>query len=547
MESTALPIEDAKGLDHLTGRAALDRALEWSNRHALQIAFGVYCLIGLAFAILGNTNRDEGWYLYASRLVYEGKVPYRDFPYFQTPLLPYIYGLPQLLFGPSLLVGRLTSFAFSLVTIGVGMSLARRFAGRTAALLFVALIVVNLHAMWTFTATRTESLVAPLAMLSLFFLIKPRRSTLDLVLASSLMLWATAVRLTMAPAFLAVLALCLYQAKNDRSRWDKLLVSVGFQAALLFVVPFALSPDRMVFDVWTAQQYRGAQFFDVSNPLGAQLRDKALFLPTLMAWYPATVTLTAGIAVFLAVRWRRGWRPSMAVLGQWPAAHLLMLFLVALLFLPHLALNTLYDLYFVPAFAVAALLAATAITHLAGSSPQTVRRLLVPGLVGSLVLVEAFAFADNFPQFVNTADPELTRLQDAGAYLNTVVPPDKRILAFDTSVVFEANRRVNDRLEMELFSYWPRLDTSDAERYGVVNYEMLQQMADDEETAAIVMSTWDELRLMTVSSSDAPRAEDTGPTEFAAITLDDARYYLAKEYPGIGGEEDNLYIYLRVE
>ena len=41
----------------------------------------------------GDLNQDEGWYLYAARLVSEGKVPYRDFAYPQAPLMPYIYAV----------------------------------------------------------------------------------------------------------------------------------------------------------------------------------------------------------------------------------------------------------------------------------------------------------------------------------------------------------------------------------------------------------------------------------------------------------------------
>ena len=36
---------------------------------------------------------DEGFYLMASRLVFEHRVPYRDFFFTQTPLLPFVYGL----------------------------------------------------------------------------------------------------------------------------------------------------------------------------------------------------------------------------------------------------------------------------------------------------------------------------------------------------------------------------------------------------------------------------------------------------------------------
>ena len=38
----------------------------------------------------GAVNQDEGWYLYAARLVGEGKLPYRDFFFTQGPVLPFL-------------------------------------------------------------------------------------------------------------------------------------------------------------------------------------------------------------------------------------------------------------------------------------------------------------------------------------------------------------------------------------------------------------------------------------------------------------------------
>jgi len=66
-----------------------------------------------------------------------------------------------------------------------------------------------------------------------------------------------------------------------------------------------------------------------------------------------------------------------------------------------------------------------------------------------------------------------------------------------------------------------RLDTADARRYGAVNCEVLQEMGDDEPAQAM------------------------GQSEFTTITLEKGKYYLAKEYPYLGGANDSVYIYLR--
>lgn len=46
---------------------------------ALLAALGLFS----ANLIFGNLNQDEGWYLYAARLISAGKMPYRDFAFTQ--------------------------------------------------------------------------------------------------------------------------------------------------------------------------------------------------------------------------------------------------------------------------------------------------------------------------------------------------------------------------------------------------------------------------------------------------------------------------------
>ena len=79
----------------------------------------LYIIFSIVYLLWGRLNADEGWYLYASRLVFKGQIPYRDFAYTQAPLLPYIYGIPQAVVHSSILVGRMTSVLFSLVNFVV--------------------------------------------------------------------------------------------------------------------------------------------------------------------------------------------------------------------------------------------------------------------------------------------------------------------------------------------------------------------------------------------------------------------------------------------
>ncbi|MBT3191073.1 MAG: hypothetical protein HN341_00810, partial [Verrucomicrobia bacterium] len=58
---------------------------------AILASLGLY-----AFALwFGELNQDEGWYLYAGRLVSEGQHPFVDFASTQGPVMAYVYALAQ--------------------------------------------------------------------------------------------------------------------------------------------------------------------------------------------------------------------------------------------------------------------------------------------------------------------------------------------------------------------------------------------------------------------------------------------------------------------
>jgi hypothetical protein len=63
----------------------------------------------VTLGMLRTADADEGFYLLASRLVNEGRLPYIDFMYIQMPLVPYVYGVWMKLFGLSWYAGRLLS------------------------------------------------------------------------------------------------------------------------------------------------------------------------------------------------------------------------------------------------------------------------------------------------------------------------------------------------------------------------------------------------------------------------------------------------------
>ena len=204
------------------------------GRISLVALFAAYLVEALYFLSHGRPTIDEGVFLSASRLVYEGQSLYRDFPFSQGPLLPYVYGVAVRRFGLSILVGRIVSFLVSLVSIGATLWIARSLGGRLAAAVAMVLTITNLPALWVATTVRTQSLATPLVMLGVLALAAPRRGVWSWAAAPSVMLWATGARLTHVLAFVAVSLWVASQLRKSLSLLMRVAAIVGAQAIVLF-------------------------------------------------------------------------------------------------------------------------------------------------------------------------------------------------------------------------------------------------------------------------------------------------------------------------
>ena len=111
------------------------------------IAVGLACCIGyLRLVFLYHRIHgaiDEGMYLYAARLVTEGRLPYRDFYFDQAPLLPFILGPALWPFHFREEAARLLAIACTLATLVVTYAAAARIGGRLAGLMAFGLLVAN--------------------------------------------------------------------------------------------------------------------------------------------------------------------------------------------------------------------------------------------------------------------------------------------------------------------------------------------------------------------------------------------------------------------
>ena len=150
-----------------------------SARHAVAKALVVSGLVvvlveAAAFCFYGTTVYDEGGYLYEGWLVVRhGWLPFRDFYTKLPPLIYWLYGLGQAACGPGLLVGRLQAVLMTLGMLALSAALARRLAGKWAAVLVVWLFALSPAAVNAYFHAHSQAPTALFVVLAWYFLLWP--------------------------------------------------------------------------------------------------------------------------------------------------------------------------------------------------------------------------------------------------------------------------------------------------------------------------------------------------------------------------------------
>ncbi len=212
------------------------RDVQWWAGVGVWCGLALYALIGAAYVARGRVNADEGWYLYASRLVYQGKLPFRDFSFTQMPLLPYAYGLPQLL-GSSLRVGRVVSLAFAFTGVALCVRVAWREAGRLAALAVILLCCAFPAGIYNLTLTKTYAMVACFLAVILLALTGERVRPASWLLATVAAVLLVLTRTSGVPVAMLVVGYVVLCAPSVRTRVAAAVITaLGAAIALLFVI-----------------------------------------------------------------------------------------------------------------------------------------------------------------------------------------------------------------------------------------------------------------------------------------------------------------------
>ncbi|MBI2723666.1 MAG: hypothetical protein HYX50_01250, partial [Chloroflexi bacterium] len=491
---------------------------------------------------MGYLNRDEGWYLLAGKWALAGEVPYRDFPYFQTPLLPYVYGGGEVLFGPTIIGGRLMGALIGLGSLVLLLYIARRIGGSLAAVCAGVIVVSTPSFVFAIVAARSESLVVLLVLAAVATALARPPGILELVLTPAILLVAAAARLSFLPVVPVALAYCVWRAHRPRMQVAGAALALGALGAVLFAPFVMLAPQRAWFGMWTAQATRNTQF-NGTRSFPQLVADRMAFLELPVDVF-FVVLIPALIALLLAAEaYRRGWRPSRPAFGGDILSMYLFLTAAAVaLWLPFAGFDHQEDRYFVPSFALLAILAGDLVVRAAkGLLPESAR--LVPGLMAVLLVVH---LAFQYPIARTMLDGrDVRETVDAGGYIAGLMGPGDELVSLNPTLALASEKPLAPELMMGQFSFWPAKSTAVARRQGVVNAALLEQLMLGPRTKVIALDDYD-LSVIALGREEDPTVATDAAWPFKLFPSLIGGFRLVDTRPSFGQFNGTLYILERV-
>lgn len=520
------------------------------NQNKLLWLLGGLIATFIAFALFyiffGKVQYDEGFYLYASKIAWLGRIPYRDFFFTQTPLLPYVYGLPQHLLGTSLYLGRLTSLLFGILSVFLIYAIAYRMETRFAGLVAVALFIFNLETIYMETIVLTTALSVFLILLASLVLVSKINDYSKAILSVAILIVATGVRASVAPIILVFL-LFFWMTKGWRVFLAGLIAALV--AGLAIWSPFyLLSKGAVLFDVFGSHVTK-----EPIIPL-----PKILYIiwaigqTTLLYFAQAALGLLL-LTAFIINQGARGFFKRLKKDGIYLVFGSAVILVSLVHFIPTQARYPTYEALVMP---LVSIIVAGGVDRVYRQlQGETIRRIFLSGVI-ILILLIPLAQVGHMVDISGGQSP-IAEIRGAASFIKDHSNKDDFLLTFDSYLAIEAQRAVPPGLEMSIFSYFPTWSTAKAEKYKVVNNEILLNYVRNKQPKVIALTEFDRQRILRTELSTLyyfeafryRRPRETGNSRSGQRLLNaiNQDYYLAKEFPLYGQYSDTLYVYLKRE
>ncbi len=442
-------------------------------------AVALVLLLAALNVTLGPLNQDEGVYLHAGSLLWEGRLPFVHHAFTQGPVTALSYALAApLVSAQGLLGGRIFAALLGLgalfFTVRIAACLSPRGVRGVAAFVALLLAGASAHQSYFLSIAKTYAPAACFAMAGVWFWLRAMESPhpRPAAIAGLLLALAAGTRLSLGIWLpVAGLALVLRRRENGNAPWLAFGLAGAVTLAVVYL-PFALFS-------WSSLKFGLLDYHAARHGgegLGA-LAFKAGFLSrTARVWLPALALLAVCGALAQALRGRIDPPSSAGPRGAlWTMA--------ALITLVHLLTPFPYDDYQVVVFPLVAALAASALARLLHrlQMPDEARGGLMAWVSAALLFVcgtGAFAAEINQEWMVSGRDriwwvlkkkPDVLALRDAARTAREMAGDTREILTQDAYLAVEARLRLPPGLELGPFAFCADFDDETAARLHVVN------------------------------------------------------------------------------
>jgi hypothetical protein len=453
-------------------RSDVTQLIEGRTRQIYVVIISVYAILGIYYVFFGQLNYDEGTEIYVSNLVYSGKIPYVDFMYTHGPVMPYIYGIPQLIFGSSMYVGRLTSLFFGVLTLILVAKTAERLTGKTGAVVALALMTFNLYAVHLLTSAKSYELTAFFMILSIFFLVRNKNvgSPRDYMLSTISMSLAAGVRLSLLPM---VIFLVLYIIYVERKNIRTVLVSAGtgITTSVLLFIPFlAINRDVTTFNLYS--------YYVGGNPYVTQYDKLSNFLFLIDRYLIIAVMFFVGAIILLLYR-------------QSYSSHIKFLYVaVVLVYAVHLIPTENLPEHPVILVPFVSILAGFGFNEVYNKADNNFTKYL---LLLAIVIMILLTLISNGPQWIDTSGNKrpVEEVDEIASYIKDNTPKDGKLIAFSTYAAVQADRELLSGFSQAYYTYRPDWDDEKAKQYNAINPNLLIQYIESRSASAILLTDFE--------------------------------------------------------
>lgn len=444
---------------------------------ALYLAFsGIYLF-------LGQVNADEGWYLYASKLVFQGNIPYRDFAYTQTPLLLYIYGLPQIIFSPSIYLGRAISVLFSIIGFLLCILLAHRYAGKLGAGLTALLLGTFTYGIYFTSIVKTYAFLFLLFALTFLVLSSRIPDTWKYLLAVSLSFFAAMVRLS---AILFMLPIVIYSLISTFRQPTKFFLLISLCCVFMAIVLIFLCSDPEAVK-WNLITHHVTQWGDAStgNKIVQIVNNR---IPDFILYFDGYILMTClllSLAVFNA-EIKTKIKPFLQNnLPLIVAGIGLTLFSIS-----HLSTGGWHLEYFVPALMLFLTLIAILFSKIYTLQKNFSSKTLLTGILIATLLLPLIRHNVQHIDISGGAMP-IEEIREVSKYISKNSNSSDRVFVLEALwIAIESNRSVLPGMTMAKFSYQD-VNRLEAEKLKLVNGEIATEYINDCRGKIVVLTDGD--------------------------------------------------------